>query len=40
VRKFVFSGVMHPTLATLVNHADKTPVEEALYTSGMDYTVL
>ncbi len=40
VRKFVFSGVMHPTLATLVNHADKAPVEQALYTSGMDYTVL
>lgn len=40
VRKFVFSGVIHPTISAMVNHAAKRPVEEALYTSGMDFTVL
>ena len=40
VRKFVFSGVIHPAIAAMVNHAAKLPVEEALYTSGMDFTVL
>ena len=40
VRKFVFSGVIHPTHTSLPNHAAKIRVEEALYTSGMDYTVL
>lgn len=39
-RKFVFSGVFHPTVSAMVNHAAKQPVEEALYASGMDYTVL
>ena len=39
VRKFVFSSVYHPSLS-LVNHADKRPAEEALYLSGMDYTIL
>jgi uncharacterized protein YbjT (DUF2867 family) len=39
VKKFVFSSVYHPSLS-LVNHADKRPVEEALYKSGMDYTIL
>jgi uncharacterized protein YbjT (DUF2867 family) len=39
VRKFVFSSVYHPSLS-LVNHADKRPAEEALYRSGMDYTIL
>ncbi|HZC91060.1 MAG TPA: NmrA family NAD(P)-binding protein [Mycobacterium sp.] len=40
VRKFVFSGVIHPAITAMVNHAAKLPVEEALYTSGMDFTVL
>jgi uncharacterized protein YbjT (DUF2867 family) len=40
VRKFVFSGVLHPSISSMVNHAAKQPVEEALYTSGMEYTVL
>jgi uncharacterized protein YbjT (DUF2867 family) len=40
VRKFVFSGVFHPSVSAMVNHAAKQPVEEALYASGMDYTIL
>lgn len=40
VRKFVFSGVIHPSLSKLSNHAAKCPVEEALYESGMKFTVL
>lgn len=39
VRKFTFSSVIHPSLA-LVNHADKRPVEAALYDSGLNFTVL
>ena len=39
VRKFVFSSVYHPSLS-MVNHAAKRPVEEALYDSGMVFTVL
>ena len=39
VKKFVFSSVYHPSLS-LVNHAAKRPAEEALYQSGMDYTIL
>ena len=40
VRKFVFSGVYHPSISGMVNHAAKRPVEEALYGSGMDFTIL
>jgi uncharacterized protein YbjT (DUF2867 family) len=40
VAKFVFSGVIHPSIAALSNHAAKLPVEDALYGSGMDFTVL
>jgi uncharacterized protein YbjT (DUF2867 family) len=40
VQKFVFSGVYHPSLSKLSNHAAKRPVEEAMYESGMDFTVL
>jgi uncharacterized protein YbjT (DUF2867 family) len=40
VGKFVFSGVIHPAISAMVNHRAKLPVEEALYTSGMDFTVL
>jgi uncharacterized protein YbjT (DUF2867 family) len=39
VRKFVFSSVYHPSIS-LTNHAGKRPVEEAVYDSGMDFTVL
>ncbi len=40
VRKFVFSSVIHPSISKLSNHAAKRPVEEALYESGMEFTVL
>ncbi len=41
VRKFVFSGVIHPSISALTNHAAaKFPVEEALYSSDLDFTVL
>ena len=40
VRKFVFSSVIHPSLSKLSNHTAKRPVEEALYESGMEFTVL
>jgi uncharacterized protein YbjT (DUF2867 family) len=40
VPKFVFSGVMHPALMDLPNHAAKLPVEEAIFESGMTFTVL
>lgn len=39
VRTFVFSSVYHPSMS-LINHAAKRPVEEALYASGMRFTVL
>jgi uncharacterized protein YbjT (DUF2867 family) len=41
VRKFVFSGVIHPSISAMTNHAGaKLPVEEALYSSELDFTVL
>lgn len=40
VRKFVFSGVIHPSLSKMANHSAKRPVEEALYESGMNFTIL
>lgn len=41
VRKFVFSGVIHPSISAMTNHAAaKLPVEEALYGSELGYTVL
>ena len=40
VRKFVFSGVIHPSISKMANHAAKLPVEEAMYESGLDFTVL
>ena len=40
VRKFVFSSVIHPSISKLSNHAAKRPVEQALYESGMEFTVL
>jgi uncharacterized protein YbjT (DUF2867 family) len=39
VQRVVFSGVYHPSLA-LVNHADTRPIEEALYNSDLEFTVL
>ncbi|HYZ66982.1 MAG TPA: NmrA family NAD(P)-binding protein [Mycobacterium sp.] len=39
-RKFVFSGVIHPSISAMANHAAKLAVEEALYTSDLDFTVL
>lgn len=39
VRKFVYSGVYHPSLA-LVNHASTRPIEEALYDSDLAFTIL
>jgi uncharacterized protein YbjT (DUF2867 family) len=40
VQKFVFSGVYHPSISKLSNHAAKRPVEEAMYESGMEFTIL
>jgi uncharacterized protein YbjT (DUF2867 family) len=40
VRRIVFSSVIHPILGALQNHAAKAPVEEAILTSGMEYTFL
>lgn len=40
VRKIVFSSVIHPTNTWLANHASKIPVEDAIFASGMDYTIL
>ena len=40
VRKLVFSGVIHPSISRMSNHAAKLPVEEALYESGLIFTVL
>lgn len=39
VSKIVYNGVYHPSL-DLDNHATTRPVEAALYTSGLDFTVL
>ena len=40
VRKFVFSSVIQPTNLRLQNHASKVPVEEAIYASSLEYTIL
>jgi uncharacterized protein YbjT (DUF2867 family) len=39
VRRLVFSGVYHPSLS-LVNHASTRPVEESVYRSGLEFTIL
>ncbi|OBI84887.1 SDR family oxidoreductase [Mycobacterium sp. 1245805.9] len=39
VGKLVYNGVYHPSLS-LPNHAGTRPVEEALYASDLDFTVL
>ena len=40
VQKFVFSSVIQPTNTKLKNHASKVPVENALYSTTMEYTIL
>jgi uncharacterized protein YbjT (DUF2867 family) len=40
VSKLVFSSVMHPSISKMTNHAAKRPVEEAIYDSGMTFTIL
>lgn len=40
VRKFVYSGVIHPSISAMTNHAAKLAVEEALYGSELDFSVL
>ncbi|RCS25701.1 NmrA/HSCARG family protein [Phyllobacterium salinisoli] len=40
VKKFVFSSVIQPTNTRLKNHASKIPVEDALYSSRLEYTIL
>jgi uncharacterized protein YbjT (DUF2867 family) len=40
VQKIVFSSVIHPTNIRLANHASKIPVEDAIFASGIDYTIL
>jgi uncharacterized protein YbjT (DUF2867 family) len=40
VRKLVFQSAIHPSIAAMVNHRAKQPVEEAIFESGLDYTVL
>lgn len=39
VRRFAFSGVIHPGNG-LANHASKQPVEQALFASSLQYTIL
>jgi uncharacterized protein YbjT (DUF2867 family) len=39
VRKVVYNGVYHPSLA-LANHASTRPIESALYSSALDFTIL
>ena len=39
VRRIVFSGVYHPSLS-LSNHAAMRPIEEEIYRSGLEFTVL
>jgi uncharacterized protein YbjT (DUF2867 family) len=39
VQKLVYSGVYHPSLG-LENHASTLPIESALYSSDLDFTVL
>jgi uncharacterized protein YbjT (DUF2867 family) len=40
VRKFVFSGAIHPSISRMSNHASKQATEQAIYESGMIFTVL
>ncbi len=40
VRRVVFSGVYHPSISGLVNHQSKLEVEDHVYRSGLEFTVL
>ena len=40
VKKFTFSSVIHPSISKMRNHSGKRPVEEALFESGLTFTVL
>ncbi len=40
VKKFTFSSVIHPSISKMSNHSGKRPVEEALFESGLVFTVL
>lgn len=40
VKKITFSSVIHPSISKMRNHAGKRPVEEALFESGLIFTVL
>ncbi len=40
VKKFTFSSVIHPSISKMRNHSGKRPVEEALFESGLVFTVL
>ncbi len=40
VRRFVFSGVYHPTILELLNHRAKVHIESRLYRSDLEFTVL
>ena len=40
VRRVVFSGVYHPSISGLVNHQSKLEVEDHLYRSGLEFTIL
>ena len=40
VKKFTFSGAIHPSISKIRNHSGKRPVEEALFESGLTFTVL
>lgn len=40
VGTFCFSGAIHPSISRMSNHAGKRAVEQALYESGMAFTVL
>jgi len=40
VRRVVFSGVYHPSISGLVNHQSKLEVENHLYRSALEFTIL
>jgi uncharacterized protein YbjT (DUF2867 family) len=40
VRRFVLSGVYHPTILELVNHQAKVPIEDHLYKTDLEFTIL
>ena len=40
VRRFVYSGVYHPSIRALLNHRAKLVVEDHLYKSDLEFTVL